>query len=77
MKTVYISVMLGVLFLSLGVYLLVQDKTVEVDESYKDRCPNFNSKDFLLTGGSSNPQNLYELDYELKRLNWLCNGGSG
>jgi len=35
---------------------------------------NFNGRDFLLTGGSSNPQTIEEIEYETKRLNWLCGG---
>jgi hypothetical protein len=50
------------------------DVVDEVNNINIQRCPNFNSKAFLLTGGSSNPQTAEELEYETKRLNWLCGG---
>ena len=37
---------------------------------------NFNGRDFLLTGGTSKPETIEELRFELQRLNWLHNGGS-
>jgi hypothetical protein len=50
------------------------DVVDEVNNINIKRCPNFNSKAFLLTGGSSNPQTIEEIEYETKRLNWLCGG---
>ena len=47
----------------------------EINDLKIHNCPNFNGKSFLLSGGSSKPQNHEELNYELQRLNWLCSGG--
>jgi len=40
-----------------------------------EQCPNFNGHDFLLSGGTGRPQTIEEINYEIKRMNWLCNGG--
>lgn len=41
-----------------------------------NNCKNFNGRDFLLTGGSSKPSSVQEANLEMRRLQWLCNGGS-
>jgi len=39
-------------------------------------CENFNGRDFLLTGGSSKHSTPQEINLEMRRLQWLCSGGS-
>jgi hypothetical protein len=39
-------------------------------------CENFNGRDFLLTGGSSKPSTPQEVNFEMRRLQWLCAGGT-
>lgn len=53
---------------------LLFDVSEEISNINIKRCPNFNSEAFLLTGGSSNPQTLEGVEYELNRLSWLCQG---
>jgi hypothetical protein len=50
------------------------DVSSELEELDNTLCHNFNGRAFLLTGGSSKPQTIDEVNYEMNRLNWLCNG---
>jgi hypothetical protein len=74
----FVTIMLGLFILGVGSLYSFgyfdMDVVGEVNNINIKRCPNFNSKAFLLTGGSSNPQTIEEIEYETKRLNWLCGG---
>ena len=77
-KDLYKLIMIGVVT-GLFVFFLYSSLNNPIEDDYNYniiKCPDFNSKDFLLSGGSSNPQTINDIDYEFQRLNWLCHGGN-
>ena len=75
MKKVFTIIGIVCLIVSVGLYM-APEKTYKVSEGNMNECKNFNSKDYFLTGGTQKPMNMREINIEMNRLYWLCNGGS-
>ena len=77
-KEVIVFILLSTIVVVYSTILYVTEEVNqdEITVNQYNNCPDFNGRDFLLTGGSSKPQTTEEVNYELMRLNWLCNGGS-
>jgi len=78
MVKVLVLLLLGIILLgvSITIYNNTHEVSVEKTIGMPEWCNDFNGEDFLLTGGSSNPQTIDEIKFELARLNWLCSGGN-
>lgn len=63
------------LVVSIGLYMKPSE-TMKVSEGNLEQCEEFNSKDYFLTGGSKKPGTIEEINQEMLRLKWLCDGGS-
>lgn len=65
--------LLCLLLIVVGVvyYLHENNKTIPMPVN----CEHFNGREFLLSGGSVTPQTLNDVNKELGRLKWLCEGG--
>lgn len=72
MKIIFLMASIFCLLLVGGVYVYNEILIVEVDPEIKNNCPNFNGKQFLLTGGTGIPETYTEINNEIGRLNKLC-----
>lgn len=75
-KTFLLGLRLTLILFCLGFLISFNHFNYDSAGDVKNPCPNFNGRDFLLTGGTGTPSTPLETEIEVLRLNWLCEGGN-
>ncbi len=64
------------LVISLLTFMTLDNSNNVIDEEKEsvNPCPNFDGREFLLTGGTVTADTIQEREQEFSRLNYLCGG---